>query len=974
MRFLLLNVLCWLPLLLPAQNLPFQNLNLEEGLIQSQVISIAQDKQKQLWITTNGGVTCFDGLRFKTFGAKDGFPLSVHSKVFVSRNGEVWLSNLGGISVYNGHHFKHFKFTTKGQKFVNELAEDRDGNLYALVNREEIFQVSHQKILQVPKPPGAGMPTLITTSFEGVLMAYFLNFGLALYDGKQWKKTGIINSLDRKDCAYLVTKAGAHYYFITRSAKLIKSDSHHQVFEKNLQTDYIRSCNTDLNGNIWLGTINGIHVYDSTFNPVTIIDQSNGLANTAVTTIFKDVDNTLWIGTDGNGLFKYTYGAFLNYSKTTGLPGEIAMGFARGRGENIFVGLREGYFLEYEKASRTFRQLSYSHISRAGVNTVGNGHDGSVYAGLLDGRILSMKGNVFAEFKLDPRFRSMTLSITYDSVATYFATGMGCFIYSGDSVRKIPGIEGLCYQARRLANGELLVAATNGTYILNRAQQLRKIPLPRQVTTEVVCTAESGPYILLGTLGSGLVVWNRESGKQILVDTDSGLDNNSVYALYNDGKGSVWISTGSGLQKLTLGKQEERFRMQRFSASEGYRKSESNLNAIIETSDGQLWFGTTNGIFIYRQRKNKPGTFKPYMIMSKVETSGYKVPPDSSLPWSRLPLNPVLEYKNNSISIHFNGVSPANPEGMMYSYKLLGFDEKFSAPTSENFVSYRNLEPGNYTFQVKSIANAPLLESNIAEYSFSIAAPFYKTVYFRVLIISLLVVLGMLMQFYAHKAKQRRFHQLVAARAAEQERVRRQTSEDFHDDLGNRLTRLSVLTEILQSKVEKDQPEVTTIIGQLKENISALYEGAREIIWSLAPENNKLKIVVEAIVHNGSELFEKTQTAFSVTGLDSIPNGVNLPVGYGRNLLLIYKELFNNIVRHSGARHVCLKIEYAHPEIIISCEDDGKGFDQGTAHVGNGLINIQNRVARIDGVFEVKNAEGHSGSLALLKLDIERNT
>jgi len=96
-----------------------------------------------------------------------------------------------------------------------------------------------------------------------------------------------------------------------------------------------------------------------------------------------------------------------------------------------------------------------------------------------------------------------------------------------------------------------------------------------------------------------------------------------------------------------------------------------------------------------------------------------------------------------------------------------------------------------------------------------------------------------------------------------------------------------------------------------------------------------------------------------------------LPMGYGRNITMILKELFNNVLRHSGAKNVKASAFLNRDNnICIIIEDDGKGFDKGTVKSGNGMRNINNRAKKINGVIETKSSVNEGTSVTLIIKDI----
>ncbi len=70
---------------------------------------------------------------------------------------------------------------------------------------------------------------------------------------------------------------------------------------------------------------------------------------------------------------------------------------------------------------------------------------------------------------------------------------------------------------------------------------------------------------------------------------------------------------------------------------------------------------------------------------------------------------------------------------------------------------------------------------------------------------------------------------------------------------------------------------------------------------------------------------------------------------YSRNVTMIFKELLNNVLKHSDAKHAWLTVNVKDNIIKIELSDDGKGFDTNKSHPGKGMINIRNRSARLKG-------------------------
>jgi signal transduction histidine kinase len=316
-----------------------------------------------------------------------------------------------------------------------------------------------------------------------------------------------------------------------------------------------------------------------------------------------------------------------------------------------------------------------------------------------------------------------------------------------------------------------------------------------------------------------------------------------------------------------------------------------------------------------------------------------------------IPYHLHLPYKKNNISFSFQAITLSGAEQVTYRYRLEGIDMP-DAPWSEwsstSSVTYSALAPGNYVFHVQCMGNEEGVYPEIS-YPFEIITPFYKTKWFNLGIIFVCILAGICIQYLYNRRKLRRQKLRAKLRAEEQAKVRMRTAEDFHDEIGNKLTRINVLTNVLKSKVPPT-PDVTRILGQIEENTSLLYGGTRDILWSLKPSNDNLYEIMQRIHDFGGELFEDTEINFTVTGIDEKWRKYRLPMDMSRNLIMIFKEALNNCLKYAHAKNVTLEMVMRRREVLqLILKDDGVGFDIKTIKKGNGITNMHVRAERLNG-------------------------
>jgi signal transduction histidine kinase len=225
-----------------------------------------------------------------------------------------------------------------------------------------------------------------------------------------------------------------------------------------------------------------------------------------------------------------------------------------------------------------------------------------------------------------------------------------------------------------------------------------------------------------------------------------------------------------------------------------------------------------------------------------------------------------------------------------------------------------------------------------------------------ILMTGLLISLGYFLQNIRSNYKRMRLASNNRIRSEEQKKILEHTSEDLHDDLGNKITRISVLTDVLERKLEKGDIEKRKLINQIRENAQALYIGTKDIIWSLTPGTDNLFDLLEKCRLTGVHLFADTEIEFETKGISPSFSDVPLPFPVIRNLSMVVKEAFTNILRHSGASKAMMRVQFVSQHTFqIEITDNGRGQDTPLNISGHGVLNMHTRMDRIGGTITVGN-------------------
>lgn len=221
-------------------------------------------------------------------------------------------------------------------------------------------------------------------------------------------------------------------------------------------------------------------------------------------------------------------------------------------------------------------------------------------------------------------------------------------------------------------------------------------------------------------------------------------------------------------------------------------------------------------------------------------------------------------------------------------------------------------------------------------------------------------------QLLERRRARRRIQWLERERAVAVERAR--IARDIHDELGAELAQIGLLADI--------GGEGTASAGEMSRNFARIARHTRgvvaaldEIVWAVNPRNDNLARLADYLCRIADECFEET----AIRCRKEVPTGLpEFPVSSEtrHDLTLAVKEAFTNLLKHSSASEAWLRLAWEEPDLTISVQDNGCGFDSASAARGNGLDNMRTRLERNGGTVEVKSAPGQGTRLVFrIRLD-----
>ncbi|WP_111682953.1 sensor histidine kinase [Winogradskyella tangerina] len=176
--------------------------------------------------------------------------------------------------------------------------------------------------------------------------------------------------------------------------------------------------------------------------------------------------------------------------------------------------------------------------------------------------------------------------------------------------------------------------------------------------------------------------------------------------------------------------------------------------------------------------------------------------------------------------------------------------------------------------------------------------------------------------------------------------VRENIAQDFHDELGNKLARISLLSNLIQKDTKKEKTSITTKVQQITEDARSLYLGTRDFIFSLKSNSDCLEEVVTYLSDFGEDFFSKSAIKFQLK--KSIDKDVKLPFYWSKQLIYIFKEAMTNSLKHSKCTKVILSFKFEADLLEIKLTDNGIGIDAEDLRSENGLGHMKKRAEKIN--------------------------
>ncbi len=775
-----------------AQNIEFSHLGLDEGLSQISVNTLFQDEYGQIWIGTRDGLNLYDGNQVRVFyperGDTTGLPNSHIRKICGDLKGTIYIKAADALVAYEIHR----------QQFRTLIHKD----IIAIGYANNQLLVSTKKEILKFRPEKQIFDTLYSFKYPLTVVSIWQDSNRNIWIGEEngifrLSNDGQFQTMVPNVKATSIYEDSKHNIWIgtwENGVYIFREDGSSQNLRAGtLSSNFVRDICEDNQGNYWIGTFNGLNLYNPLKKTVTAYypgkEASGSLSHSSIWCILKDSQGSIWAGTYFGGVnyFNPEYAFYQHYisddENPQSLSSPIVGKMVEDKNHNLWICTEGGGLNFFNRKTNTFK--SYRHqpenpnsISHNNLKSIWYDEEkdllwiGTHTGGLNRFDIRKETFRTYRKNKNDPSslpddivkdiipYKEQLLLATYNGVCLFDPeTGKSTILFPKEKYG---------YDIHTVL--KLLIDTENRLWFSvygegvfcydSRTDHLKNYRYEEEKPNSINSLGISNIFqdhkfrLWFGSAENGLNLYRPETDDFISFDMqNSGLISNHIVEILESRYGYLLVATGHGFSRFDI----ERGLFYNYNKKNGFPLSTINDGAAYITKDGEIFLGGVTGLVsFYEKELNKLN--KPYHInLERLLVNNREVKPgDGShiLSESILTAGKInLNHDHSVFTIEFSTSNyiPSNKKEL--EYRLIGFNEQWIDAGSRNDVTYTNLDPGEYRLEVREKQIDGLQKPVSKSILINIAPPFYRTWYAYLMYVALILfITWWLINYFRTKA------------------------------------------------------------------------------------------------------------------------------------------------------------------------------------------------------------------------------
>lgn len=891
-----------------AQRYEFKKYKTEEGLVNNETFAILQDSQNRIWVSTTGGISCFNGKTFKNYTTDDGLASNIAFSIFEDSKGRIWMGTLDhGVSIIENGKITNpqgVDFDSLGS--ATHILEGDDGTIYiiflkgiAIYTNERLEYLlkgtEDNQILGLQSADWYDGNTLyIASTSNGI---FKMTLSPLTIENIYNEKDGINNIcysvlVDAKKQVWV--GAYGELYKISNGL-LTKFKFKPEDFDENRVYGILEENDHEL---FLSFEGNGFGIFNKNTGLLKVVNEAQGLPTKYIYRILKDTEGNHWMTSYGEGIIRFRDTAFKIYDNTQGLPSNSVNAIAQWNG-NLLMATNNGiYALDASKKTQP--------IIKNGVikNLFVTPEDNLLYT--TQTAVLELKKHSEKPILIDEGDYNL---LYRDSDKT--------FLFGTDKIKVLANDSTYYIRSRR----SIAIEPLADRYILCKIGGLFQMDNKKIDTIPGLHPNEHNDFRSMDAINPNEVLAGSEKKLYHLALHDgqfniqtfdlSRFANLRRFRALKVHGNTLWMAGKDMLLKVDLNTllKKDSIVAKEYRTVSHFLENDIDLNSLYIADDNTLYANSLNGLLAFNEQDYHSAEQPPKLALSEILL--FSEPFEDSLYMTRKGV--VLPYQKNYLSFSMEAITFTHPENVSYKYRMKGLRDgnEWSRPTKDPSVVFSYLPPGTYSFEFTADNGNGVWQEKPYQYSFVIKVPFWKTWLFWATVLSIAAMGVFLIYYFKNRAERKRneayTHNLIKAQEEERTRVAR----ELHDSVGQKLMLLTKKTSA------NGNQEMETLASNTLEELRTISRGLHPAILERLGPTAAIRNMVDEVDSNTPIFF-----THEIDDIDSLLSGEA-----SLHLYRIIQEALSNMVKHAEAKAASVTVEKKQHTIIATIADNGKGFE-----------------------------------------------
>lgn len=968
----------------------FYHLTTENGLSSNQVNFVIQDREGFYWIATQDGLNRFDGSDCKVFrhDRSDSTSLSHNTCTYLleDEGGNIWVATSMGLNRYNRStgKFERFYFSNPSYTFevtnaITCILRDSRGNIW--VTSSGLWQYNfhtqkwknwlHEPVNESSLPKGI-IHSLNYDDRNDILWMRHKN-GFAFFDLRRDKFFHSENNPSKNKMLtknethpYAMSKEGMIWFYNEKAMQICSYDPETNT-EKCLPEKILQSVShlsVDKAGRVWFTYSWGLDylIYDPLSNSFDSVflnyyHPQSALSMTILNGVYEDKAGNYWIPSPKGVSIYNPHSQFIKYYFLPNRAGTIAnldiniSCFAEASDKIVWVGTNDGLY-QLSTQTRQFRLMTSLYVPGDYIRSlyytpdsllwIGRHHELVVFDPRREKVLKRIKGSLSPQVITAWRNNTVLVGSWSKGIFIYTSTGELLNRLSMEGANsKSPAHNYILSVSMIQPSDHRWIGYNSGNGFSSFNEQdssFKHFKLPgnensSRISNSIsVITEDKKNRAWIGTHGGGIVYFDQVNNDYKNYTQNDGLKGNFINTILVDDSSQLWITTSNGL-----------------SVFDTRDNSIINLNIDLEMGTTDVF---TNGLV----RKNKkllffankmiveidPALYHRSTYPSKILLSEFRVF-DKPIPvhnnTGEMEIN--LSFRQNFFSIEYSLLKPDPNRTTYYAYMLEGFDNDWNYVRERRNAFYTNVPDGHYRFLVKATDETGKWTHFMEPVNINITPPFWNRWWFYAL--GILFIVMTLYGIYRYRVSQ--LKKVMT--------LRTKISQDLHDDMGATLSGIKVFSELA-----KERPQTSRLyLDKINKYSNEMLDKMSDIVWTINPANDSSERIITKLHSYAASLAAAKDIQLSFNISEALQKQ-NVTMIVRKSIYLIAKEAINNAVKYADCKKLSVSLTSEQRTGILVIADDGIGFNAVNPHEGNGLKNIKERAAEMNGVVKIHSEPG----------------